>query len=166
MILQDLVGTYRFNADFRNVGDLEARLEAVRADYEQQVAEDHEDIVELYERVFNHRAFTGRSGTMFGFEGLGCIYWHMVSKLLLATGEIFQAALETDTENDVLERLGSLYYRIRDGLSFNKQPGDYGAFPMDPYSHTPKHPGARQPGMFSRQPSGHRRQRLLLLLRG
>ena len=71
----------------------------------------------------------------------------MVSKLLLATGEVFEAALESDAKDDVLERLGSLYYRIRDGLGFNKQPGDYGAFPMDPYSHTPKHAGARQPGM-------------------
>ena len=28
----------------------------------------------LFDEVFEHRAFTGRSGTMFGFEGLGCIY--------------------------------------------------------------------------------------------
>ncbi|MDP3179852.1 MAG: hypothetical protein Q8M76_18220, partial [Spirochaetaceae bacterium] len=37
-----------------------------------------------YERVMRHREFTGRSGAMFGFEGLGCIHWHMVAKLLLA----------------------------------------------------------------------------------
>jgi hypothetical protein len=40
-----------------------------------------------------------------------------------------------------------LYYRIREGLGFNKTPQEYGAFPMDPYSHTPKHAGAQQPGM-------------------
>jgi hypothetical protein len=32
-------------------------------------------------------------------------------------------------------------------LSFNKSPEEYGAFPTDPYSHTPKGQGARQPGM-------------------
>ena len=35
----------------------------------------------------DHTRFTGRSGTFYGYEGLGCIYWHMVSKLLLATQE-------------------------------------------------------------------------------
>jgi hypothetical protein len=40
-----------------------------------------------------------------------------------------------------------LYYRVRAGLGFNKTPGEYGAFPTDPYSHTPRHAGARQPGM-------------------
>jgi hypothetical protein len=147
VILQDVIGTYRFNADFRNVGDLERRLDEVREPYGAQADDAREAIIDLYEKVFNHRAFTGRSGTMFGFEGLGCIYWHMVSKLLLATGEIFQAAIDDGADDGVTRRLGSLYYRIRDGLGFNKTPGDYGAFPMDPYSHTPKHAGARQPGM-------------------
>jgi hypothetical protein len=40
-----------------------------------------------------------------------------------------------------------LYYRVRDGLGFNKTPTEYGAFPTDPYSHTPGHGGAQQPGM-------------------
>ena len=31
--------------------------------------------------------------------------------------------------------------------SFNKLPAEYGAFPTDPYSHTPMGGGARQPGM-------------------
>ena len=43
--------------------------------------------------------------------------------------------------------LGKLYYRVREGLGFNKTPSEYGAFPADPYSHTPKHAGAQQPGM-------------------
>ncbi len=61
---------------------------------------------ELYETVFKHREFTGRSGTMFGFEGLGCIYWHMVSKLLLAVQENFFAALEGDAGRSVCRHLG------------------------------------------------------------
>ncbi len=43
--------------------------------------------------------------------------------------------------------LVSLYYRVREGIGFNKTPAEYGAFPTDPYSHTPKHIGAQQPGM-------------------
>ena len=84
---------------------------------------------------------------MFGFEGLGCIYWHMVSKLLLATQENFFAALDGDAGQDVCQHLGALYYRVRNGIGFNKTPAEYGAFPMDPYSHTPGHGGAQQPGM-------------------
>jgi hypothetical protein len=32
-------------------------------------------------------------------------------------------------------------------LGYQKTPAEYGAFPTDPYSHTPKGRGARQPGM-------------------
>jgi hypothetical protein len=84
---------------------------------------------------------------MFGFEGLGCIYWHMVSKLLLAVQENFFDALERGDDSMTCRRLGKLYYRVRQGLGFNKSPSEYGAFPTDPYSHTPKHAGAQQPGM-------------------
>ena len=100
----------------------------------------------LFESVFNHQAFTGRSGTMFGFEGLGCIYWHMVSKLLLAVEENFYTAVDGGADAATCKRLGELYYRVRAGIGFNKTPAKYGAFPR-PYSHTPKHNGARQPGM-------------------
>jgi hypothetical protein len=84
---------------------------------------------------------------MFGFEGLGCVYWHMVAKLLLAVQENFFAALESNAGAEVCQRLGGLYYRIREGIGFNKTPAEYGAFPTDPYSHTPGHGGAQQPGM-------------------
>jgi hypothetical protein len=40
-----------------------------------------------------------------------------------------------------------MYYRVREGIGFNKTPAEYGAFPTDPYSHTPGHGGAQQPGM-------------------
>jgi hypothetical protein len=45
------------------------------------------------------------------------------------------------------EVLAREYYRIRGGLGFEKSVREYGAFPSDPYSHTPKHAGAQQPGM-------------------
>jgi hypothetical protein len=71
----------------------------------------------------------------------------MVSKLLLAIQEHFFAARAGDTDEQTCSRLASLYYAVREGIGFNKTPSEYGAFPMDPYSHTPKHAGAQQPGM-------------------
>ena len=147
---EDAAGWARFSADFRNVGDLHRTLDRLRAegDYGQELIDSARPLLAaLYERVFRHRAFTGRSGGMFGFEGLGCVYWHMVAKLLLAVQENFFAALDGDATADVVTRLGDLYYRVRAGIGFNKTPREYGAFPADPYSHTPAHLGAQQPGM-------------------
>ncbi|MEZ4646669.1 MAG: hypothetical protein R3E31_28750 [Chloroflexota bacterium] len=47
----------------------------------------------------------------------------------------------------VTTALAAAYYDIRAGLGFNKSPAEYGAFPTDPYSHTPAGRGAQQPGM-------------------
>lgn len=147
IVTRDADGGYRFNADFRNVGDLDARLDALSDLYGEDIGASREALRALYETVFRHREFTGRSGSMFGFEGLGCIYWHMVSKLLLAIQENFFAALESHAPAEHCQRLGALYYRVREGIGFNKTPAEYGAFPTDPYSHTPGHSGAQQPGM-------------------
>jgi len=151
IVERDADGCYRFNSDFSGIGDLNARLEEVAADCgeldEVEFEQARQEVLDLYERIFNHQAFTGRSGGMFGFEGLGCIYWHMVSKLLLAVEENFFIALRQDAGADVLKKLGDLYYRVRKGIGFNKTPGEFGAFPTDPYSHTPGHGGAQQPGM-------------------
>jgi hypothetical protein len=144
---RDPDGCCRFNADLTSVRDLETRLDSLAGLYGAAVEAARGPLRELYETVFRHREFTGRSGTMFGFEGLGCIYWHMVSKLLLAIEENFIAALHGGTPDAVCRRLGSLYYQTRDGIGFNKTPQEYGAFPTDPYSHTPGRGGARQPGM-------------------
>jgi hypothetical protein len=116
-------------------------LEAAGAD----LGDELPSLVAAYERVLNHHAFTGRSGTMFGYEGLGCIYWHMVAKLLLAVQEqVFAAA---DAGAPELEKLKAHYRRVRDGLGYRKSAAEYGAFPADPYSHTPGEGGAQQPGM-------------------
>ena len=82
---------------------------------------------------------------MFGYEGLGCIYWHMVAKLLLAVQErVFEAA---DCAAPELQPLKSFYRRVRDGLGYRRGAAAFGAFPADPYSHTPGEGGAQQPGM-------------------
>jgi len=71
----------------------------------------------------------------------------MVSKLLLAAQEVTLAAAGGGKGSRYLDRLADLYYRIRSGLCFEKTAVEYGAFPLDPYSHTPPRGGARQPGM-------------------
>jgi hypothetical protein len=71
----------------------------------------------------------------------------MVSKLLLAVMETVQAAEASGCSDELLSNLKAAYYDIRDGIGFNKSPKVYGAFPTDPYSHTPGFSGARQPGM-------------------
>jgi len=147
LVVRDADGQYRFHPDLTNSEALERRLEQIDASGTAREAKDPAAVRALYEKVFRHREFTGRSGTMFGFEGLGCIYWHMVAKLLLAVQENFFEAIGNDGPRAEWEHIGRLYYRIRGGLGFNKSPADYGAFPADPYSHTPGHAGARQPGM-------------------
>jgi len=147
LILQDADGVFRFNADITNADVLSAQLEDLTSIYGDLVELAREPLLALYEEVFNHQEFTGRSGGMFGFEGLGCIYWHMVAKLLLAVEENFFSAIDNGEDDKTCHRLGQLYYRVRQGLGFNKTPEEYGAFPADPYSHTPKHAGAQQPGM-------------------
>nr|BCB67684.1 beta-1,3-glucan phosphorylase [Euglena gracilis] len=142
VLYEDARGGLRWAAGLCNAKDLKATVEASPdPGLKQHAAE----LLALYEEVFVHRAFTGRSGTMFGFEGLGCIYWHMVSKVLLAAQELTLDAL--DRRDGSMAALRAAYYELRGGIGFNKAPQEYGAFPSDPYSHTPKHAGAQQPGM-------------------
>lgn len=146
VVEQDLTGCYRFNGDIHNGDDLNHALDALIEEHGDKLEVIRKPLQKLYESVFNHKAFTGRSGGMFGFEGLGSIYWHMVSKLMLAVQENFFIA-RSQADDATAKQLGDLYYRVREGIGFNKTPNDYGAFPTDPYSHTPKHTGAQQPGM-------------------
>lgn len=136
-------GKAHFNPDFRNA---EVLGNAIAKNYPQMTSEEKGEILALYEKAFNHKSFTGRSGTFYAYEGIGSIYWHMVSKLLLAVQENFQKALSEKNAQGA-KKLGEHYYKIRAGLSFNKTPEIYGAFPVDPYSHTPYLQGAKQPGM-------------------
>ncbi|MBK6900889.1 MAG: hypothetical protein IPH09_17100 [bacterium] len=149
LVARDADGALRFAAGLRNERDLEAALDklAERPGLAGTVARDREAVRELYERVFRHRSYTGRSGVMYGYEGLGCIYWHMVAKLLLATQA---AALRAESEGSpaaIRDGLAAAYFRIRAGLGPEKSVAEFGAFPTDPYSHTPAHGGAKQPGM-------------------
>ena len=147
-ILVDEKGDAHFRADFVNAVSVESKLNQLASDprWKAAVAQDRVALLELWEAVFQHSAFTGRSGSMFAFEGLGSIYWHMIAKLLVAAEECHQQAVGKNMPA-VAAQLRIAYYDIRRGLGFTKSPEVYGAFPTDPYSHTPRHLGAQQPGM-------------------
>ena len=149
VIARDASGVIRFQADFRNGDDLTAALDNLEEteEWAGSVASDRDAVMRLFEDVFNHSAYTGRSGAMYSYEGLGCIYWHMVAKLLVAAQEVALRAGEDGSPAALRDELARSYYRIRSGLGFEKTPLEYGAFPTDPYSHTPPHSGAKQPGM-------------------
>ena len=142
ILKQDCDGGIHFDASYRNANNLPDELK------------------DLYEQIFNHQAFTGRSGTFYKYEGLGCIYWHMVSKLLLAVGENIESVIIQNRHSSLSEtvyeqsghlsaihRLRAHYAAIREGIGSHKQPQEYGSFPFDPYSHTPSMAGVQQPGM-------------------
>ena len=149
LVEKDLHGGVHFRPGLVNQHEVERVLDRLAEDptCRPRVRRDRTSILRLYEKLFDHQSFTGRSGTFYGYEGLGCIYWHMVSKLLLAVQELcFQA--ERDGVSARIQRaLADAYYDIRGGLGDSKTPEEYGAFPMDPYSHTPAHDGAKQPGL-------------------
>lgn len=149
LLVRDIEGVYHFNGAFRNAKDVIHVLDELSAEpaYAELVLAERAFVLDLFARTFNHRAFTGRSGIFFAYEGLGSIYWHMVSKLLLAVHECYHKGVNDNVDTGVKEALARAYYDIRDGLGFNKAPAEYGAFPTDPYSHTPMGSGARQPGM-------------------
>ncbi len=149
VVKKDCDGNYHFNGSFNNANDLKAALEQLKnqKEYKNLVEKDTDKITEIFENVFNHKAFTGRSGTFYGYEGLGSIYWHMVSKLQLAVQECcFKAEAENESP-EIIGRLLEHYYEINAGIGVHKSPALYGAFPTDPYSHTPAGKGAQQPGM-------------------
>jgi len=147
VVRRDADRVLRFNADLVNEEALLARLAILGQEprWTNAVQQHSEEVRAIYVATFHHDAYTGRSGSMFGYEGLGCIYWHMVAKLLVAVQENLQFAYAS--ESPAAAQLGKHYDEIRSGLGFNKTPDEYGAFPTDPYSHTPGHSGAQQPGM-------------------
>jgi hypothetical protein len=148
LVVQDINGGYHFNGNFRNAADVRAALDQLlTGPYAQLVREDGKTVLQIFEEVFNHKAFTGRSGTFYAYEGLGSIYWHMVSKLHLAAMEVCRDAFASQASGDVLDALARHFHEIGAGIGIHKSPEVYGAFPTDPYSHTPYHRGAQQPGM-------------------
>ena len=148
LVEQDIKGNYHFNGNFKNAANLSSAIDALsNSKYSNLSKNEKKSLLQIFEDVFNHKAFTGRSGTFYGYEGLGSIYWHMVSKLQLAVQEVCLKAVEKEETAEVIGRLLEHYYEINAGVGVHKSPELYGAFPTDPYSHTPGGKGAQQPGM-------------------
>jgi hypothetical protein len=150
LVVADRRGGVHFAAPLRHAEDVAEVLERLSRDSSLAplVEACRDDVLDIFEEVFQHSAFTGRSSSFFAYEGVGSIYWHMVSKLLLAVREQLDLARRAAHPDEALiGRLCAAYEHVRDGLGFQKTAEEYGAFPHDPYSHTPAGRGARQPGM-------------------
>ena len=147
IVVKDIDDKYHFNGLFHNASCLISELENLPPEYIKLAKEETDIILEIFECVFDHKSFTGRSGTFYGYEGLGSIYWHMVSKLLLASVEVTQRSIVNNSNPKTIGRLFDHYFEINEGIGVNKSPELYGAFPTDPYSHTPRGRGVQQPGM-------------------
>ena len=147
IVKRDVEGCVHFNGSFRNANDLKQALADLPDTFKADAVSGSADLIKLFEDLFGHRQFTGRSGTFFGYEGLGSIYWHMVSKLALAVSENFFWAIDNGETQETLDSLREHFQAIRAGIGAEKSPQDYGAFPSDPYSHTPENAGVKQPGM-------------------
>ncbi|MEY2964034.1 MAG: hypothetical protein RL754_1295 [Bacteroidota bacterium] len=147
VVNRDCNGVYHFNGTFNNVDSLRKALTELPEVYAELAAKEADLLATIFEEVFDHKSFTGRSGTFFGYEGLGSIYWHMVSKLLLASYETTQKAIDENADAALVGRMYDHFFEIVAGVGAHKSPKLYGAFPTDPYSHTPGGKGAQQPGM-------------------
>lgn len=147
IIEEDVEGNYHFNGRFNNADSLKKALSELPDNYESLVSTESQLVLDVFEDIFDHKSFTGRSGTFFGYEGLGSIYWHMVSKLVLSIQETCLNAIKDGVDKVTVGRLLDHYYEAYEGIGVHKSPELYGAFPTDPYSHTPAGKGAQQPGM-------------------
>ncbi|MBE0450894.1 MAG: hypothetical protein IBX70_08615 [Clostridia bacterium] len=140
---KDVKGQYHFNGQFRNGNEIMDALKKTNEYNEEDILA----VGEIFANIFDHHSFTGRSGTFYKYEGLGCIYWHMVSKLVLAAEENYYAAITQDEQSQDAEKLAEYFHELKAGIGVEKSPVDYGAFPTDAYSHTPSFAGVQQPGM-------------------
>lgn len=142
-------GTFHFHHNMVNGRVLQDALRLLGIAPEEQ-----EMLRALYEEIFQHHSYTGRSTSMYGYEGMGSIYWHMVGKLVLAVQESYWDARDAQAPPETVAHLADGYRRIRDGLGYRKPPPLFGAIPTDCYSHTPVHSGAQQPGMTGQVKEG------------
>ena len=151
LIGRNPAGEYFFHHALINEKRLEALLDELESSgYAKAVARDRSKILMIYRELFEQDKFNGRATRFFKYEGLGCVYWHMVSKLMLAVQRTFWQAFDAGEAPDVLAALARHYYFVRSGLGYDWDPGRFGAFPNDPHSHSASDTKARQPGLTGR----------------
>ncbi len=156
IVARDVDGVVRFDPALWSGRQLDAAIDELADDptLGPVIAEGRDEIAAAYESVFDHRSFTGRSGTMYRYEGLGSVYWHMVSKVLFGVQERALDAADRADDPQLVSALIERYHRIRSGLGFLKPVTEQGTFPTDPHSHTPAGGGAKQPGMTGQVKEG------------
>ena len=136
IIEQDCLDNYHFNGDFNNVESLKSALNELPLEFKKLKEQESSLLFDIFENIFNHKSFTGRSGTFYGYEGLGSIYWHMVSKLQLAVQEVTQNAIDNKEESEIIGKLFDHYFEINEGIGVKKSPKLYGGFSNRPlFSH-------------------------------
>ena len=140
---KDARGVYHFSASIKNADHLNDIMNVLQESYPDAVNTCRKQVLDLFESLFDHRSFTGRSGRFFKYEGLGSIYWHMVSKYALSVIEVMSKTEDKPLQKELIKA----YFNLKAGIGAHKSPRQYGAFPMDPYSHTPFFGGVQQPGM-------------------
>ena len=107
LVERDVAGRVHFNAAMTNARDISRILDRTSGGaMARLVTRDAALVLGIFERLFDHESFTGRSGTFFGYEGLGCIYWHMVSKLCLAVQETYFRAVGIRCAGAAVKGLG------------------------------------------------------------
>jgi len=149
LVVKDENGDVRLNAGIVQESILVYVLNELKKDenYKELIENEFNKLCDCYEEMFRHSEFTGRSGIMYKYEGIGSVYWHQNAKFILSVGENFINSYDEEEQPDNLKQLKDAYYRLRRGLGFSKNAKEWGAFPLDPYSHTPYLQGAQQPGM-------------------
>lgn len=147
LLRQDVNGRVHFKGTLKTIDELNVAVDEwnQRNPHKSVTPEERIELCSAWEETFSHRFYIGRATRFFAYEGLGSIYWHMVSKLALAVARQCIAAREIN--DPAFESLLSQFREINEGMWLEKSAGSYGAFPTDPYSHTPAHAGAQQPGM-------------------
>ena len=146
IVERDVSGAVHFSHTISGSESLSRALENLSKDRTVSL-DDKQEVLDLFKEVYRHDEYLGRSQSVFKYEGLGSIYWHMVSKLLLEIQQNYFRAVASGEDEKELKELYAHYYDVRMGLSHEKTPDVYGTFVLDAYSHTPSFCGAQQPGM-------------------
>ncbi|UCH14888.1 MAG: hypothetical protein JSV22_02715, partial [Bacteroidales bacterium] len=68
IVLKDVKGNLHFNGAFRNAAMLRESLDRLKKNYKELVEKDYKLILDIFEKIFDHQSFTGRSGTFYKYE--------------------------------------------------------------------------------------------------
>lgn len=69
LVERDVLGGIHFNGNFKNAKDLRSALDALsEGEYRDLAVRERDLILGIFENVFRHKAFTGRSGAFFSYE--------------------------------------------------------------------------------------------------